>query len=266
MEIIGYLSAALIGVSLSLIGGGGSILTVPVMVYLFSVQPSLATSYSLFVVGSASFVGACTNYRKGLVNIKIALLFGVSSIATVFLTRKLIIPLIPKTICLYGNCTIAESLLVMILFAVVMLLASVSMIRSKNKQNEAGVCVDTLSFYKLPLYGVAIGLITGLLGIGGGFLIIPVLVLLVGLPVKEAIGTSLLIIALNSIIGFMGDLGHFSIDWQFLLKITSIAIAGIFVGYALGRKIPGVKLKKAFGWMVLLMAGYILTKEIFLKG
>ncbi|HZX59462.1 MAG TPA: sulfite exporter TauE/SafE family protein [Mucilaginibacter sp.] len=266
MEIIGYLAAALIGISLSLIGGGGSILTVPVMVYLFSVQPSLATSYSLFVVGSASFVGAYTNYRKGLVNVKIALLFGVSSIATVFLTRKFIIPLIPKIIWHDGNHTITESLLVMILFAVVMLLASISMIRNNDQQNEVGIYADTSGLYKLPLYGVAIGLITGLLGIGGGFLIIPVLVLLVGLPIKEAIGTSLFIIALNSFIGFMGDFGHFAIDWLFLFKITLIAIGGIFVGYALNTRIQGRKLKRAFGWMVLVMAGLIITKEIFLKG
>jgi uncharacterized membrane protein YfcA len=265
MEVMGYLAAALIGVSLSLVGAGGSILTVPVMVYLFSVQPSLATSYSLFVVGSASLIGACNNYRKGLVNVKIALLFGVSSIATVFLTRKFIIPLIPQTIWKYGHYTITESLLIMVLFAMLMLLASISMIRNKDQQNEAGILADNLN-YKLSFYGIAIGFVAGILGIGGGFLIIPALVLLVGLPIKEAIGTSLFIIALNSFIGFMGDLGHFVIDWIFLLRITSIAIVGIFAGYALCERVQGIKLKKAFGWFLLLMAGYIITKEVFLKG
>jgi uncharacterized protein len=265
MEIIGYLAAALIGVSLSLIGGGGSILTVPVMVYLFSVEPAVATSYSLFVVGSASLVGAFSNYRRGLVNIRIALLFGTSSIVTIFLTRKFILPAIPQTIARFGSHTITQSLLIMVLFAVTMGFASISMIRSNVRQIEE--CINNKKyFYKLSLCGVAVGLLSALLGIGGGFLIIPVLVLLLALPVKEAIGTSLTIISLNSFIGFTADLGHVPIDWLLLFKITLIAIGGIFVGYALNEKIPAIKLKKGFGWMLLVTAGYILTREVFFKG
>ncbi|HWD87918.1 MAG TPA: sulfite exporter TauE/SafE family protein [Mucilaginibacter sp.] len=265
MEIMGYLAAALIGVSLSLIGGGGSILTVPVMVYLFSVQPSVATSYSLFVVGAASLVGAFNSYRRNLVNMKIVLLFGTSSIITIFLTRRFIIPAIPQTIARFGTHTITESLLIMVLFAITMGFASVSMIRNNTRQIEE--CInDKKCLYKLSLYGVAVGLLSALLGIGGGFLIIPVLVLLLALPVKEAIGTSLAIIALNSFIGFTADLGHIAIDWPLLFRITLIAIGGIFIGYALSEKIPGIKLKKGFGWMLLVMAGYILTREVFFRG
>ncbi|HVS91843.1 MAG TPA: sulfite exporter TauE/SafE family protein [Mucilaginibacter sp.] len=264
MEIIGYLAAALIGVSLSLIGGGGSILTVPVMVYLFSVQPALATSYSLFVVGSASFVGACNNYRRGLVNLRIAFLFGASSIATVFITRRFILPAIPQTIATVGGHTLTESVLIMVLFAVTMGFASVSMIRNNTRQIEE--CVnDKKCFYKLSLYGVAVGLLSALLGIGGGFLIIPVLVLLVALPVKEAIGTSLFIISLNSFIGFTADLDHITIHWSLLFRITLIAVSGIFIGHALSEKIPGMRLKRGFGWALLLMSGYILTREVFFK-
>ncbi|HEX3385297.1 MAG TPA: sulfite exporter TauE/SafE family protein [Mucilaginibacter sp.] len=261
---MGYLAAALIGVSLSLIGGGGSILTVPVMVYLFSVQPSVATSYSLFVVGAASLVGAFNSYRRNLVNMKIVLLFGTSSIITIFFTRRFIIPAIPQTIARFGTHTITESLLIMVLFAITMGFASVSMIRNNSRQIEE--CInDKKCLYKLSLYGVAVGLLSALLGIGGGFLIIPVLVLLLALPVKEAIGTSLAIIALNSFIGFTADLGHIAIDWPLLFRITLIAIGGIFIGYALSEKIPGIKLKKGFGWMLLFMAGYILTREVFFK-
>jgi uncharacterized protein len=140
----------------------------------------------------------------------------------------------------------------------------VSMIRSDGRQIEVGL-TDSKGLYKVSFYGVAVGLLSALLGIGGGFLIIPVLVLLLSVPVKEAIGTSLLIIALNSFIGFMADFGHVAIKWQFLITITLIAIAGIFVGYALSEKIPGIKLKKGFGWMLLVMAGYIITREVFLK-
>lgn len=265
MEIVGYIASLLIGISLGLIGGGGSILTVPVMVYLFGLQPLLATSYSLFIVGSTSLVGAYNNFRKGLVNIKAALLFGASSIVTVFLTRKYIVPVIPKEIATIGSVTITEPFLTMVLFAVLMLAASVSMIRTKKVDVEEKECRDCIRFGKLVFYGITIGLVTGFLGAGGGFLLIPALVLLLKLPMKKAIGTSLMIIALNSLIGFTGDLGHFSIDWTFLLTITAIAVTGIFIGGALNKKIPGDSLKKGFGWFVLVMGIYILVKETILK-
>ena len=265
MQVVGYLAAALIGISLGLIGGGGSILTVPVMVYLFGVQPLLATSYSLFVVGSTSLVGAINNYRKGFVNLKTVLFFGTASIITVFLNRKFIVPAIPKDIATIGGFTITESLFTMVLFAVLMLVASISMIRNKNAVSTEKECSECIRFFKLLGYGVAIGLITGLLGAGGGFLLIPALVFLVKMPMKKAIGTSLLIIALNSLIGFMGDLGHFEIDWWFIIKITAIAIGGIFLGGLLNKRIKGEKLKKGFGWFVLLMGIYIIVKETVLK-
>lgn len=265
METIGYIASLLIGISLGLIGGGGSILTVPVMVYLFGLQPLLATSYSLFVVGSTSLVGAFNNLRRGLVNMKAALLFGASSIVTVFLTRKFLVPAIPKTIITIGGLEITESVLTMVLFALLMLIASISMIRNKNVASEKEENKDIIRFDKLVVYGVAIGLVTGLLGAGGGFLLIPALVILLKLPMKRAIGTSLMIIALNSLIGFTGDLGHFSMDWFFLLKVTLIAIAGIIIGGALGKKIQGERLKKGFGWFVLVMGVYIILKETILK-
>lgn len=269
MEILGFALAALVGISLGLIGGGGSILTVPILVYVMGVSPILATSYSLFIVGSTSMVGAFNNYRKGFVQIKTALLFGLTSITTVFLTRKFIIPAIPKQIVTIGNFVLTENMLMMILFAVLMLVASIAMIKNGSKdeveQTTDIIKVKKNNLPKLLLYGIAIGLATGLLGAGGGFLLIPTLVLLVGLPMKEAVGTSLLIIALNSLIGFTGDLGHFIMDWVFLAKITAIAVAGIFVGSYLSKKIDGAKLKKAFGWFVLIMGIYILVKEIFFK-
>ena len=266
MEIIGYIAAALIGISLGLIGGGGSILTVPVLVYIFHIQPKLATSYSLFIVGSTSLVGAINNYIKGWVDVKTALLFGTSSITTVFLTRKFIVHAIPESIFTVGNFTITASLLTMVLFALLMLLASWSMIRNKNnKLAEMDNRNKVNNLPKLLSYGIGVGLVTGLLGAGGGFLIIPTLVLLIGLPMKEAIGTSLMIIAMNSLLGFTGDIGHVDPDWKFLLTLTAIAIAGIFIGTSIGKKIPGAKLKKGFGWFVLVMAVYILVKELWLK-
>jgi uncharacterized protein len=265
MQIAGYIASLLIGVSLGMIGGGGSILTVPVMVYLFGVQPLIATCYSLFVVGSTSLVGAFNNFRKGMVNIKAALLFGASSIITVFITRKFIVPAIPETLFAIRGIPVTKSLLIMVLFALLMLVTSISMIRQKRQENEDLQSVKQVSFLKLSGFGIGIGLLTGVLGAGGGFLLIPALVFLLGLPMKKAIGTSLMIIAMNSLIGFTGDLGHIDIDWTFLLTITAIAIAGIFLGGAIGKSLPGYKLKKTFGWFVLLMGMYILLKEIFLS-
>lgn len=267
MNIFAYLASALIGISLGLIGGGGSILTVPVLVYLFGVSPILSTSYSLFIVGSTSLVGAFNNFRNGLVNVKTALLFGLSSIITVFITRKFIIPNIPKELFSIRGFVVTENIMTMLLFAVLMVAAATAMIKngSGKIEEEKVVQKGQGSIVKLMIYGVAIGIVTGLLGAGGGFLLIPTLVILMGLPMKEAVGTSLLIIAMNSLLGFTGDLGHFKMDWLFLMEITAIAVAGIFIGGLIGKRIDGSKLKKGFGYFVLVMGCYIIVREIFFK-
>ncbi|MEZ5018498.1 MAG: sulfite exporter TauE/SafE family protein [Flavipsychrobacter sp.] len=261
MEIIGYIASVFIGLSLGLIGGGGSILTVPLLAYLFGIEPTTATSYSLFIVGSASLIGAWRNYNKGYVDIKTSLLFGVTSVTTVFLTRKFIIPIIPEHIASIGSFDINRSLLTMVLFAILMLLASIKMIKGGKTVEHFD---NKTSIGMLVLYGIGIGLVTGFLGAGGGFLIIPALIFFVGLNMKTAIGTSLSIIALNSLIGFTGDIGNIAIDWVFLLTITAISIIGIFIGIQMGKKIEGAKLKKGFGWFVLIMGVYIIIKEIIM--
>ena len=263
MEIVAYIASVFIGVSLGLIGGGGSILTVPVLVYMFGISPLVSTSYSLFIVGATSLVGAYSNYRKGAVKIKTALLFGSTSIATVFLTRKFLIPFIPKDLFKIGGFQITEPLLTMILFAILMVAASVGMIKSKERKPGCLECDLKGNLTRMLLTGVGIGLTTGILGAGGGFLLIPTLVLVLGMPMKEAVGTSLLIIALNSLIGFAGDMGHFVIDWIFLLKITAIAMAGMLIGGAVAKKMDAAYLKKGFGWFVLIMGIYIISTELF---
>lgn len=263
MEIIGYCAAIMIGISLGLIGGGGSILTVPVLVYLFHIDATQATSYSLFIVGLTSLIGAYLNYRKQQVDVRTALLFGLSSITTVFLTRKFLIPAIPNVLLSIGDIEISRAVATMVLFAILMVLAAVSMIRNNNTKQTDTSSTNALS--KLLLFGLGIGLITGLLGAGGGFLIIPALVLVLHIPMKKAVGTSLLIIALNSLIGFTGDIGQQNIDWPFLLLIAAIAVTGIIIGTWLSRKIAGTKLKKGFGWFVLTMGTYILIKELLLN-
>lgn len=262
MEILGYFLAALVGISLGLIGGGGSILMVPILVYVLDLDATLATSYSLFVVGTTALVGAYTNFRKGLVSIQTALLFGFSSIATVFLTRKFLVPQIPDQLFRLGGFVLTRATATMVLFALLMLMASTAMIRTKKEEIQKQS--SPVNYFKLFAYGIFIGLITGFLGAGGGFLIIPVLVLILQLPMKQAVGTSLLIIALNSLIGFTGDIGNYTIDWFLLLSISSIAVGGIVVGGLLAQKIDASALKKAFGWFVLVMGIYIIINELFL--
>lgn len=263
MEVTGYFLAALVGISLGLIGGGGSVLMVPILVYVFAFNPVLATSYSLFIVGSTSLVGAVNNYRKGLVSTKTALLFGLSSVTTVFITRKFIMPNIPDVLFSIGGFQVKHDLATMVLFAILMLMASVAIIKGSRDSISIDAYSTSADTAKLLLFGVLVGLVTGFLGAGGGFLIIPALVLILKIPMKKAVGTSLLIIALNSLIGFTGDLSHINIDWKFLTIISLISIAGIFIGGALAKKIEGNKLKKAFGWFVLVMGVYIIIKELF---
>jgi uncharacterized membrane protein YfcA len=252
----------LIGVSLGLIGGGGSILTVPVLVYILGVNPVLATAYSLFVVGSTSLVGAGTYMKKGLVNYKTALVFAIPSFIAVFLTRKFLVPALPDPLFTLGEAIITKNIGIMVFFALIMLAASYSMITAKK-------CVDcdedepvVFNFPMIALEGSVVGVITGIVGAGGGFLIIPALVLLAKLPMKMAVGTSLLIIAAKSLIGFLGDLSTQTIDWQMLLIFTSLSIVGIFIGSALSKKINEKILKTGFGWFVLVMGIYIITKEL----
>lgn len=266
MEIIGYIASLIIGVSLGLIGGGGSILTVPVLVYLFHVNPVLATAYSLFIVGATSLVGAFPKYKSGEINIRTAIIFGIPSIAAVFATRAFIVPAIPKEIFSIGDFVVTKSLLMMILFALLMVFASVSMIQTKaNKEQEEGG--QKFNYPLIIVEGAVVGLLTGLVGAGGGFLIIPALVLLSKLPMKQAVGTSLLIIAAKSLIGFTGDLGgKETMDWTLLLSVTGLAIAGIFIGNALSKKVSATSLKKGFGWFVLVMGIYIIIKELFFPG
>jgi uncharacterized protein len=260
LEILGYISAVLIGLSLGLIGSGGSILTVPILVYLFSVSPVTATSYSLFVVGLTALIGAAAYMRKDLVSYKTALVFAIPSFTAVFLTRKYLLPAIPEEIFSIGEFVYSKDLLIMLLFAVLMVLASVSMIKKNKKFEEAQA--QKFNYPMIMIEGFVVGILTGLVGAGGGFLIIPALVVLAKLPMKLAVGTSLLIIAAKSLIGFTGDLGEIDIEWLFLFKFSLFAVAGIFLGSYLSQFISGAKLKPAFGWFVLVMGIYIIGREI----
>jgi uncharacterized protein len=264
MEYFGFFGAIIIGLSLGIVGGGGSILTVPILVYLFSIDTVVATAYSLFIVGITSLIGSSQHIKMGNIHWRTAIIFGIPSIVSVYLTRMYLIPLIPSTIGKVGGVIVTKSLFMLLIFAFLMILASYSMIK-KEKENGLKKEPDHIN-YNYPLIlieGLFVGLITGLVGAGGGFLIIPALVILAKLPMKKAIGTSLIIIALKSLIGFIGDVnGSNIIDWKFLAVFTCFAIIGILIGSGLSKKISGEKLKPAFGYFVLIMGIFIITKEL----
>ncbi|MCZ8217673.1 MAG: sulfite exporter TauE/SafE family protein [Cyclobacteriaceae bacterium] len=262
MEIAGYLASIFVGVVLGLLGGGGSILSIPILVYLFHVEPVLASAYSLFIVGVTSFVGAIPKYKQQLVNLRTGVLFGIPSILSIFTTRKWIVPAIPEIIWEGDGFTLTKRVLILGIFSILMVLASISMIRGKKE-----ISSDQQKFRSVLVAaeGLLIGFLTGLVGAGGGFLIIPALVFLTGLKFKTAVGTSLFIIAVNSLSGFMGDVFNYTIDWPFLLSITSLAVAGIFMGNLFANKISSLSLRKAFGWLILTMGSWILVKEIVLQ-
>jgi uncharacterized membrane protein YfcA len=263
-EIIGYGSALLVGLVLGLTGGGGSILTVPVLVYLINIDPVKATAYSLFIVGVSSLVGALKNMQQQMVDYRTAAVFAVPAFTGVYLTRKYFVPALPEKLLTIGSVTLTKDLGIMLFFALIMLLAALSMIRKRAK--DSGVENDEVH-YNYPLIivqGLLTGVVTGMVGAGGGFLIIPALVLFAKLPMKRAVATSLLIIAANSLIGFLGDVQNQTIDWHFLLSFTALAVVGIFGGIYLNRFIDGPKLKRGFGYFVLLMGIYMLYKELSL--
>lgn len=259
--IFGYIGALFIGVILGLIGGGGSILTVPVLVYLLYLNPIIATAYSLFIVGVSSLFGAIKNIQKGLVDFRTAIVFSIPAFIAVYITRKFIVPRIPEKLFNVGDYEVTRDIGIMVFFAIIMLLASFTMIFIKRKDINEEETKIKYNYPMITIEGLVVGVITGLIGAGGGFLIIPALVLLAKLPMKKAVATSLLIIAIKSLIGFIGDVENLEIDWKFLLTFTSISVIGMFIGVYLNKFIDGKKLKKGFGWFVLIMGIYIIIKE-----
>jgi len=263
-NIAGYLAAGLIGISLGLIGGGGSIITIPVLVYLCHIEPTLATAYSLFIVGTTSLVGGVRSALNKMVDIKSAILFAIPSIIAIYLTRHYLLPHIPDTILRVDSFTLTKNIAIMIFFSIIMMAASIRMIIDKQKDNGEDHLI-TPNLFMIFLQGLIVGVLSGIVGAGGGFLIIPALVLLAGLPMKKAIGTSLIIIAVNSLAGFLGDFHIMSqIDFSFMLILSVMAIAGIFLGTYLSRFVKGNNLKSGFGWFAFLMAIYIVVKEVII--
>ena len=258
MEILGYVGALFIGLVLGLTGGGGSILTVPILVYLMSVSPVTATAYSLFIVGTTSTFGAIQNYRKNLVDIKNGFIFAIPSFIAVYLTRKFIVPRIPEII-IESPILITKNTFLMLFFAVIMIFGALSVLKKKSQDTNNE---EKRNLILIGIQTFTIGIIIGLVGAGGGFLIIPSLILFAKLPMRKAVGTSLFIIAMNSLVGFIGDVQNLEIDWVFLLTFSAISVVGIFIGMYLTKYTNESQLKKIFAYFVLVMAAIILLKEM----
>ncbi len=257
--ILGFLGAAIMGLTLGLIGGGGSILAVPILVYLFGIPGAQATYYSLFVVGLCAAVGSVPYAKRGLVQLGTGLLFFFPSVAGVMISRRLLLPSIPPQLSVAGV-SLTKDALILGAFAVVMLAAAISMLRKKPPKAEA----DTeASPFKTGVGGIAVGVVTGFVGAGGGFLIVPALVNGLSLPMEKAIGTSLLVIALNSLSGFAGDwLSGMPADWPLILPFSAAALVGIAAGTSLNRRVPAARLKPAFGWFVLILGTAMIVKQV----
>ncbi|MCU0437442.1 MAG: sulfite exporter TauE/SafE family protein [Raineya sp.] len=265
-EILGYILALFIGISLGLIGGGGSILTIPVLVLVMGIGATTATAYSLFIVGVTAVVGSITYLKKGLVDIKVGIWFALPSLLAVFLVRRFLMPLVPVKIIETSDFTLYKDSLLMLIFAVIMLLASFFIIQDKKTEETKSGSKALNSYFFVLMIGLGVGFVTGVVGVGGGFMIIPTLILFLRIDMKKAVGTSLFIIAINSLIGFLlADLNNdaLKINWTILIIFSLVASAGIFVGSYLSNFIEGAKLKKGFGYFVLVMAFYILVHELF---
>jgi len=264
MEILGYIIALFIGISLGLTGSGGSILMLPVLVYFFGLEMIQATTYSLFIVGITSISGVRKYIKDKSINIMASLVFGIPSLLLVVITRRYITPEIPELIPLSSTIVMSRHFVMMTLFALLMILASLKFIRrQENTQNSEDANIYTQnSILKLGIAGTIVGFLTGLLGIGGGFLIVPALVTFIRLDMKKAIGTSLLLIAVNSLMGLLSEKNFNTMDWKLLTIITLISITGMIIGSRLVKKVNTMQLKMVFGWFILSIGVIIMLKEI----
>ena len=267
LEIIGYTSAIIVGLLVALVGAGGSILTVPILVYLLGVAPVAATGYSLLIIGITSFASTFGYVFRKLINYKIVLSFGIPSIIAVYSTRKYLLPIIPDEIFEYHNFLITKDTGLMFLLGILIMTSAFSMISVKKsyKPEIAKPTVPTFQYSRMILIeGLIIGILTGLVGTGGGFMIIPALVILCKLPMKEAVGSALMIAACKSSIGFLGEIGNNpNIDYQMIGIFTALAMIGIVIGSFISNKVSGYRLRSSFGYFLLIIAFFILIREYF---
>ncbi|MGJ4754522.1 sulfite exporter TauE/SafE family protein [Leptospira kmetyi] len=266
MLILGYVASFVMGTSLGLIGAGGSILMVPILFYFFGQDATQSTTNSLFIVGVTASLGAFMKAKSGNLNLKLATLFVIPSFVGIYIARRLILPYLPDSIVSGFGFNLTKSFLMMIVFAITMIFSSWAMIRSGEPSGEESpeFRFTSLNVFSIIRKGLIVGTITGFIGAGGGFLIVPALVLLLKFPLKVAIGTSSAIIAVNSLFGFTISFTSTQIkDCPLLLTVCFLGIAGLFFGQILSRKIKARSLKQCFGYFALLIAAWIVWDQSF---
>jgi uncharacterized membrane protein YfcA len=267
MIALGYVLGLLIGICLGMMGAGGAIMTIPVLVYLFEIDIVTATFYSLFIVGLTALIGTYGYIKNGLFDFKTVIFFGLPSIFSILLTTRVLAPTIPTIITEIGSFTLTKDILILFLFAILMIISAIAMLRSSRaiiKDNYEGY--QRYRYGLIMLQGILVGMLTGFLGAGGGFLIIPALVVLAHLPMKKAVGTSLCIITINCAFGFISRYSQIIyVDWEFLLYFTSLTCAGIISGIYFSRNWSGAQLKKGFAYFMLTMGTFIIVKESVFK-
>ncbi|MEZ5014161.1 MAG: sulfite exporter TauE/SafE family protein [Chitinophagales bacterium] len=262
MEIVGYFSALLIGFALAVFGAGGSILTIPILIYLFGYAPLPATTYAFIIVGFTAAIGTLQNIRQRNVYLRPAIFFAFPSVLSIFLVRNVILPNIPEQVGHIGNITLTKDLIVLAVFSVIMAVAGFKMIRSRHGE-DAPQGDGGMHPFMLMLLGAMVGFVLGFAGVGGGFLITPALVMFAKLPIRRAIGTSLLIISLNSFVGFFSSLQmHADIDWAFIAIFIALTALGIFLGNLLSGRIRSSQLQGAFGWFLFAFGIFMIVSEI----
>lgn len=266
MEIVGYICAMLVGVSLGMLGAGGSILTIPILIYFFHIDPLHATTYSFFIVGFTAFFGAAKNVRNGTVQLMPAVYFAVTGGIVIFLVRNYLLDAIPEILFSFQDVSITKDLFILLFFSVIMIVSGISMIMQASKNIASENSLHDVSILKLILLGFLVGFVIAFAGVGGGFLITPALIVFAGLNVKKAIGTSLCIISLNSFTGFFSSLHlHEDMNWNLLFLFVLLAAVGVFIGMYLSKGIENRKMKKIFGGFILAVGIFILLKELILE-
>ena len=264
LDVFGYIGAFVVGLVLGITGSGGSILSMPILVYLFKFNAVTASAYSLFIVGATALTGSFQNFKKKLINYRTTILFSTSAVISVYVTRKYLIGLIPEIILSNNIIVIKKDQLIMVLFGILMLFAGFLMIKKTPRTIMKFKKTKTITPNKLLIFfeGSIIGFLTGLIGAGGGFIIIPILVILSNLKMESAIATSLLIISTKSLIGFIGDIQNLIIEWDFLIIFTSISVFGIIVGQLIRKNVMENQLKKIFGSFVFIIGVLVLLREV----
>lgn len=256
----GYIGALLTGIVLGILGGGGALLSIPVLVYFFHVEAGVATGYSLFLIGITALSGAVRNILMRNVDFRLALWYGVPSLFSVYAMRRFIMPAVPDIIYSGPAFTLDKNHLILFFLSAVMLLVGRKMIQEERK--ETPVSTGAVDYKRMILYSLLIGSFLGMVGAGGGFLMTPVLIYFGRLKMKKAVGTSLFLVSCNSFIGFLGDLGgNYPMNWSLLLSFSGFSVAGVFAGVYLANFVDESRLKKAFGWFMLVLAATIVIKE-----